>query len=333
MNTHPTEDPTEDPGEARARPEWLGCPMSTSVALEPHHSDQRTWRDATGSLGRDASMNSWLPHESHALANAIEQVGTRWSVVEKMVGNGRTQAMCRNRWQRMRANGGVAKRKGNLCRRCGMAKRGHTCRVTMPSFPSPEFRPIEGGWEHNNIPILTREEEEEEERETTMDVASTPPWHEIEIADGVSGWEVDLEIRLITRRQQPYYFCSAGGDAKPDDARQQPSPATTSAGTADDDLALRDVSPVPFFHASDEAPGDVPNGNDKHNADPHGAADDRCRYACKFPGCMQQYVSYDGVRKHARRKHLAWLLEQDRLAKAEAPYHERWRALAEKVYE
>ena len=35
------------------------------------------------------------------------------------------------------------------------------------------------------------------------------------------------------------------------------------------------------------------------------------RYRCGFPGCTKRYVSTDGVRKHARKTHLAWLKSVD----------------------
>jgi len=35
------------------------------------------------------------------------------------------------------------------------------------------------------------------------------------------------------------------------------------------------------------------------------------RYRCGFPGCCKRYASTDGVRKHARKTHLAWLKSVD----------------------
>ena len=38
------------------------------------------------------------------------------------------------------------------------------------------------------------------------------------------------------------------------------------------------------------------------------------RYRCSFPGCCKRYASTDGVRKHARKMHLAWLRSVDETA-------------------
>jgi hypothetical protein len=35
------------------------------------------------------------------------------------------------------------------------------------------------------------------------------------------------------------------------------------------------------------------------------------RYKCAFPGCEKRYVSTDGVRKHARKRHTEWLRNVD----------------------
>ena len=35
------------------------------------------------------------------------------------------------------------------------------------------------------------------------------------------------------------------------------------------------------------------------------------RYKCSFPGCEKRYVSTDGVRKHARKRHAEWLAAVD----------------------
>ena len=35
------------------------------------------------------------------------------------------------------------------------------------------------------------------------------------------------------------------------------------------------------------------------------------RYKCSFPGCEKRYVSTDGVRKHARKRHTEWLAAVD----------------------
>ena len=35
------------------------------------------------------------------------------------------------------------------------------------------------------------------------------------------------------------------------------------------------------------------------------------RYKCSFPNCEKRYVSTDGVRKHARKRHTEWLAAVD----------------------
>merc|ERR550514_2565916 len=34
-------------------------------------------------------------------------------------------------------------------------------------------------------------------------------------------------------------------------------------------------------------------------------------FTCKYPGCLRQYASTDGVRKHCRKSHPEWLREVD----------------------
>jgi len=67
----------------------------------------------------------WEPEEDTALLNAVERHGPKWKVIVTELG-GRTEAMCRNRYQRIRAplNGAPSR---NRCTFCGELKRGHTC--------------------------------------------------------------------------------------------------------------------------------------------------------------------------------------------------------------
>ena len=76
-----------------------------------------------------AAGTAWHPDEDAALITAVNKVGRRWKDVERemaKLGTGRSQAMCRNRFLRIRAplTGATCK---NRCKRCGAMKRGHTC--------------------------------------------------------------------------------------------------------------------------------------------------------------------------------------------------------------
>lgn len=72
-----------------------------------------------------AAPKSWEPEEDLALKQAIEEHGSQWKKIASLL-PGRTEAMCRNRYQRMQAPlQGKAGR--NLCTACGQIKRGHTC--------------------------------------------------------------------------------------------------------------------------------------------------------------------------------------------------------------
>ena len=70
------------------------------------------------------------------------RIGPRWRQVAAMV-PGRSEAMCRNRYQRIMApvKEGSNCTSRNRCTRCGQMKRGHTCRaqttIDVPSMPSP----------------------------------------------------------------------------------------------------------------------------------------------------------------------------------------------------
>jgi len=59
---------------------------------------------------------------------------------------------------------------------------------------------------------------------------------------------------------------------------------------------------TPFAHLSDV--DDFPSDKD-------GAASSGPRVYCAFPGCPKHYASQDGVRKHAKRYHMAWLAQLD----------------------
>jgi len=75
------------------------------------------------------SGRMWAAGEDKVLKQAVIDYGPRWKLIAnaiKHLGTGRTAAMCRNRYQRIRAmqNGKACK---NKCKRCGQFKRGHTC--------------------------------------------------------------------------------------------------------------------------------------------------------------------------------------------------------------
>lgn len=89
-------------------------------------------------------MRSWEAEEDDVLIAAINELGCKWKAVASNL-PGRSEAMCRNRYQRLmapRKEGGKCTSR-NRCTRCGEMKRGHTCRadsyVTVSPLPSPLF--------------------------------------------------------------------------------------------------------------------------------------------------------------------------------------------------
>jgi len=89
---------------------------------------------------------SWEPNEDETLMKMISELGHNWKRVAAEL-PGRTEAMCRNRYQRI-----MAPRKGaaprNRCKACGELKRGHTCLARVrpgavgaprPAIAAPAF--------------------------------------------------------------------------------------------------------------------------------------------------------------------------------------------------
>jgi len=112
--------------------------LSTSDDDVPRPARRRVGAAATSAACRAPLNNGrpWEPEEDDALLQAIKQVGFKWSEVMDLVGSGRTQAMCRNRYQRMMAPS-KGKAQTNRCTACGLPKRGHTCKARI-DISAPE---------------------------------------------------------------------------------------------------------------------------------------------------------------------------------------------------
>lgn len=68
---------------------------------------------------------AWEPEEDEVLLDAVQKLGAKWKMIAQTL-VGRSEAMCRNRFQRINAPlKGAPSR--NKCTTCGELKRGHTC--------------------------------------------------------------------------------------------------------------------------------------------------------------------------------------------------------------
>merc|ERR1719502_228613 len=69
---------------------------------------------------------AWLPAEDALLLKAVDKYGPSWT------------AICRNRYQRIKAPLQEGKEGRNRCKRCGQIKRGHTCTADdVAALPLP----------------------------------------------------------------------------------------------------------------------------------------------------------------------------------------------------
>ena len=81
-----------------------------------------------GAAAPETQGRAWDPEEDAALLAAIERIGFHWKAVAKALeSTGRTDAMCRNRYTRIKAPMKAGVECKNRCKRCGQMKRGHTC--------------------------------------------------------------------------------------------------------------------------------------------------------------------------------------------------------------
>lgn len=71
-------------------------------------------------------MRPWHPEEDQILLSAINEHGSKWRSIATRL-PGRSQAMCRNRYQRITAPSKPGVKSRNRCTTCGEFKRGHTC--------------------------------------------------------------------------------------------------------------------------------------------------------------------------------------------------------------
>ena len=94
---------------------------------------KEAWAGEDGEGGGVGAVvgNAWQAHEDKVLLDAIDQHGCRWTMVVKVMraaGLGRTQAMCRNRYQRMKAPSKTGKEGKNVKGGAGDFEKGFTRR-------------------------------------------------------------------------------------------------------------------------------------------------------------------------------------------------------------
>jgi len=106
-------------------------PKSKRTRAPAPKSTPYTQLSRTPSPEPPAQGRPWTDAEDDALLLGVQKCGMHWQQVAKgMTHFGRSQAMCRNRYQRITAREKnphmVCK---NRCKKCGQIKRGHTCRA------------------------------------------------------------------------------------------------------------------------------------------------------------------------------------------------------------
>jgi len=80
--------------------------------------------------GLHENMESWTAEEDALLHACVEMHGTHWSAVRTSFDNRRSVSSIRNRWGRIQK--GLRTEGRNKCTRCGMIKKGHTCKSNLP---------------------------------------------------------------------------------------------------------------------------------------------------------------------------------------------------------
>lgn len=85
--------------------------------------------------GAHLNMQSWSPEEDKIIREMTLKFGNKWKEIQKHLPD-RTIPSIRNRYQRMQKGDKLQKEGGrfkNLCRYCGLPKRGHTCTALVAS--------------------------------------------------------------------------------------------------------------------------------------------------------------------------------------------------------
>ena len=117
---------------------------------------------------------AWNPEEDKVLLDAVKSLGPRWQEVEKQCrrhGYDRSQAMCRNRYQRIMAPLKEGKGGKNKCKRCFQIKKGHICTA------------VEDVVVHRSLPA---EVAAAAAREASMRLATPPPAAAAHVAAAVA---------------------------------------------------------------------------------------------------------------------------------------------------
>lgn len=132
--------PPKRPGHTlRKRSRAGGFLASRAAADDPDDSGA----EAEGALAPRPLVygRAWLPQEDQVLLAAVATHGSCWKQVaddvQAALGTRRSTAMCRNRYQRIRAPMQPGKEGRNRCKRCGQIKRGHTCTVAGDGSRAP----------------------------------------------------------------------------------------------------------------------------------------------------------------------------------------------------
>ena len=117
-------------GSSQASPGSPSGKMSPLPRPPPPPKALGSMTPKTRCIPNPANMKMWEPEEDATMLEALAVHGPRWSKISAQL-PGRTEAMCRNRYQRIMAPIKKAGMSHNRCTSCGEFKRGHTCRARL----------------------------------------------------------------------------------------------------------------------------------------------------------------------------------------------------------
>ena len=107
-------------------------PPTTTPRRKPWTKTQRPKKETrTQNMGGGLheNMEAWTAEEDALLHACVEKHGTHWSNVRTCFDNRRSVSSIRNRWGRIQK--GLSAEGRNKCTRCGMIKKGHTCKSNL----------------------------------------------------------------------------------------------------------------------------------------------------------------------------------------------------------
>ena len=124
------------PERKRHAPSWMGFDKEYEIPK------------ASQVLLCTKDVPSWSMEEDLFIMDQVERFGKRWSKIAAQM-PGRTDNGVRNRWNRMEKAQSLREargaRPGYRCRRCGLPKRGHTCKALSTAADATEAPDVAAG--------------------------------------------------------------------------------------------------------------------------------------------------------------------------------------------